>query len=593
MKRAVAKEETIEIQKAAVGSGSKLGAYMDLILGRRSLAGLIRFEVLTGLLDNLPGAAGILLRSKLYPRFLGRAGRNVTFGRGVVIRHPHKIFIGDNVIIDDGVLLDAKGQDNRGIEIGSGVFVGRNTLLNCKNGDIILEDRVNLSSNVHIFSASEVRVGEAELVASYVYLVGGTHHFADPLAPVLDQGRESRGIAIGSGGWIGAHVTVFDGVTIGKHAVIGANSAVSRRIPKYAVAAGSPIEIINRRRPEEPQKALPSVTVALICYNCRERLEAALQSVMDLAYAGVAEVLVVDNASTDDTVAWVAENHPQVRIVRMDENVGPNPARNRAVAQSTTELLLLMDGDIVLKTDALDKLVAAWEKTEHPGVLWPQIRGLEDHSVLQYNGAHVQFVGAGIMHKGGFEKPETVEAGPGGALLVSKAGTEYIGGFDEDFLFGWEDGDYSFRMTAAGYTCAVVPGAHVYHPQEKKGIRWVDYQVRNRWWFVLKNYHWWTLIVLMPAFLLYQLAITAVFTMKGQLGACTRGGWWVITSFPAILRKRKQVQSIKVRRDRSLLSGKGSDMLGQAGASLVVRLGMKIMNGFFGFYWAVAKWLVR
>jgi acetyltransferase-like isoleucine patch superfamily enzyme len=52
------------------------------------------------------------------------------------LRHPHKI-IGDNVVIDDLCCLDAKGTDNRGITIGNGVFVGRNTILSCKNGDIV------------------------------------------------------------------------------------------------------------------------------------------------------------------------------------------------------------------------------------------------------------------------------------------------------------------------------------------------------------------------------------------------------------------------------------------------------------------------
>lgn len=593
MKRAVAKEETIHIQEHVAGSGSKLHAYMDLVLGRRSLGGLLKLELVTGLLGDLPGAAGIVLRGRFYRSLLGRVGRNVSFGRGVVIRHPHKIFIGDDVVIDDGVLLDAKGTDNRGIAIGNGVFVGRQTLLNCKNGDIILEDRANLSSNVHVFSASEVRVGEAELLASYVYLVGGTHRFADPTVPVLDQGRESRGIHVKGGGWIGAHTTVFDGVRVGRHAVVGANSAVSRNLPDFAVAAGSPMEIINKRKAELPEPESPSVTIGLICFNCLDRLKASLASIQELTYPAVDQVLVIDNASTDGTAQWVAEHHPDVRVVRMAANRGPNPARNRALAEAATELVLLMDGDIVLKPDVLDHLVSAWQKAKEPGIVWPQIRGLEDPAVLQYNAAHVHFVGAGIQHRGGFENPETVEAGPGGTLLVSRSKSQAIGGFDEDFLFGWEDGDYSFRMRAAGHDCLVVPRAHVYHPQEKKGIRWVDFQVRNRWWFVLKNYRAWTIIVLMPAFVLYQLAITFFFALKGQLGACLRGGWWVVKTLPRILKKRKAVQATKVLRDRQLLSGKGSDMLGQAGASVVVRAGMSLLNGFFSLYWAVARWLIR
>ena len=63
----------------------------------------------------VPGALGLFLRSKLYPLILGRVGRNVAFGCNVVLRHPHKIEIDDNVVIDDQCCLDAKGTTNRGI----------------------------------------------------------------------------------------------------------------------------------------------------------------------------------------------------------------------------------------------------------------------------------------------------------------------------------------------------------------------------------------------------------------------------------------------------------------------------------------------
>ncbi|MDM7926901.1 MAG: glycosyltransferase [bacterium] len=243
------KTETIEIQKEFAAGGGKLAKYQDLVLGERSLLKLIRYEIITGLCGSMPGAAGLLLRSRLYPKLLGRAGRGVTFGRGVVLRHPQKIEIGDGAVIDDGCVLDAKGRDNKGIRIGAGVFLGRNTILNCKNGDILLEDRANIGSNCTIFSASEVVVGAEELLAAYVYLVGGTHRFDDPDAPVLNQGRESKGIRIGPGGWIGAHVTVFDGVSVGRHAVIGAGSVVNRNVPDYAIAAGVPAKAVRQRKP--------------------------------------------------------------------------------------------------------------------------------------------------------------------------------------------------------------------------------------------------------------------------------------------------------------------------------------------------------
>jgi acetyltransferase-like isoleucine patch superfamily enzyme len=245
------KEETVEIQKELFKKGSKAGKYRDLVLGEKGFFKLLRYEFIVGILSWIPGALGLFLRSKFYPFLLGQTGNNVTFGAGIVLRHPKKIKIGSNVVIDDGCVLDAKGTDNQGIVIGSGVFIGRNSILNCKNGDIFLGDGVNISSNCMIFSASEVHIGNDYLLAAFSYLVGGTHHADDPTIPVLHQKRSSKGIRLDSGGWLGAHVTVFDGVHIGKNAVIGAGSVVHRNIPDHAIAAGNPVTIINKRKVEE------------------------------------------------------------------------------------------------------------------------------------------------------------------------------------------------------------------------------------------------------------------------------------------------------------------------------------------------------
>jgi acetyltransferase-like isoleucine patch superfamily enzyme len=149
-------------------------------------------------------------------------------------------------------VLDAKGADNSGIRIGSGVFIGRNTILSCKNGDIVLGDRVNIGFNSEIFSASRVTLGDDALVAAYVYVIGGGHEFADPARAVLEQPRTSKGIEIGARTWLGAGVKILDGVSIGAGAVIGTGAVVTQSVPAAAVAAGVPARVIRTRGAEEP-----------------------------------------------------------------------------------------------------------------------------------------------------------------------------------------------------------------------------------------------------------------------------------------------------------------------------------------------------
>ena len=226
---------------------SRFERYCDLVIGRRGWWAFLQYELIL-LCTALPGAVGLLLRSKLYPVLLGQTGRNVVFGSNVVLRHPHKIRIGDNVIVDDGCCLDAKGTDHQGITIGSGVFIGRNTILSCKNGDIVVEEGANIGFNCEIFSASRVRVGRKVLIAAYSYLVGGDHMHDRVDVPVIDQGRTAAGIDVDDNAWIGAHVVVADGARIGRDAVIGAGAVVIDEVPAFHIAAGVPARLVRDRR---------------------------------------------------------------------------------------------------------------------------------------------------------------------------------------------------------------------------------------------------------------------------------------------------------------------------------------------------------
>ena len=230
-------------------SRSKRQKYQDLVVGQPGWWALIRYELIITVASRVPGALGLFLRSKLYPLILGACGRNVFFGSDITLRHPHKIRIGNDVVIDDGCVLDAKGSSNTGITIGNGVFLGRQTSVNTKDGDIVLEDGVNISAFCMVFSASQVRCGKNTLIAAYTYLVGGGHDMTDTDTAIIDQQRPSAGITIGHNGWIGTGVSILDGVTLGHDVVIGANSVVTKDVDDFAVAAGTPAVIRRVRQP--------------------------------------------------------------------------------------------------------------------------------------------------------------------------------------------------------------------------------------------------------------------------------------------------------------------------------------------------------
>jgi acetyltransferase-like isoleucine patch superfamily enzyme len=238
----------VKVQQALRAPGtSRIRKYSDLVVGERGLWPLLRYELICGLVGGMPGALGLWLRGQLYRRLLGSVGRNVVFGRNLTLRHPRKIHVGDDVVLDDNCLLDAKGFANRGIVLEDGVFVGRNSILMCKDGDIHLRHGVNVSFFCEIFSSNRVTVGEKSMLAAYCYLMsGGSYDYESPVLMADQELFESAGpLEIGPGCWLGAKAVVLDGASIGAGSVIGAGAVVNRPVPPRSVAVGVPARVVK------------------------------------------------------------------------------------------------------------------------------------------------------------------------------------------------------------------------------------------------------------------------------------------------------------------------------------------------------------
>lgn len=224
--------------------------YSTLFLGQKGFFAFVRYECVILLFSGMPGALGFLLRKMFFPSLFKHVGKGVVFGRNVTVRHPKKIAIGDNTFIDDNVVLDAKGAENEGIRIGANVYVGRNTILSCKEGSITLEDYCNLSANCMLLSETAITLGKYCFLAGQCYLVaGGNHSFEDTAVPIMFQPSYSKGgIAVGEDVWLGAGVIVLDGATIGKGTVVGAGAVVTESLPESCIAVGSPAKKLKDRK---------------------------------------------------------------------------------------------------------------------------------------------------------------------------------------------------------------------------------------------------------------------------------------------------------------------------------------------------------
>lgn len=220
-----------------------------MVVGERGWGAFVYYELIILLFNQLPGALGLFLRQIFYRPLFKRVGRKVVFGRNLVLRQPHKIELGDNVIIDDDCTLDAKGEDNTGIRIGDMVTIGRFSSIVCKNADIEIGSHVNFGTTVKIIAANrgKIRIGNSLDIGSGCHFSGGSYDYSQ--ADVLPSSRriETKGITVEDLTWIGAGVIVLDGVTIGMKSIVGAGAVVTKDIPPNSMAAGVPAEVKKLR----------------------------------------------------------------------------------------------------------------------------------------------------------------------------------------------------------------------------------------------------------------------------------------------------------------------------------------------------------
>jgi acetyltransferase-like isoleucine patch superfamily enzyme len=245
--------ENVDLKKISKDSSqSTLRRYARIAVGSDSLLALLRYELVMLVCSGLFGALGMVLRRMLYPLVLSSMGRNISIGRNVTIRGSSMISIGNNVMIDDNCVIDARGEGCR-IEIEDDVLVSGGTVIRARNGRLRVGRGSSIGRNCLLGTDHRLEVGEEVLVGAYTYLcAGGLHRFNGSELSVLCQGvDQSKGITVGDGVWLGARVTLLDGVTVGRGSVIGAHSLVNRDIAEKMIAHGSPARVTRGRGNEQ------------------------------------------------------------------------------------------------------------------------------------------------------------------------------------------------------------------------------------------------------------------------------------------------------------------------------------------------------
>lgn len=345
---------------------------------------------------------------------------------------------------------------------------------------------------------------------------------------------------------------------------------------------------------DDKQRVFEEVTVAIITYNGREYLEEVLEAVEQLNYE-VAEVLLVDNNSSDATVAFVKERFPDVRIIELAHNNGPNPARNTAIRAAKTDKVFLVDHDATVSPDSLSLLMSAAAEYPEAAIWAPRVVYHDRPETIQLDGIKIHYIGEAILE----QAEEPVESArkdiyktdciAGIALLVSKEKVEQAGYYDEDYFLGKDDGEFSFRCTLLGLPCYVVPLAVVRHKVKKRGFSQIYLQVRNRWYFILTYYNLRTLLLICPALVLHEINLAIFLLMKKGFPEYLKGNLAVLANVPLILRKRRAFQLKRIEQDHDHLHSGAIGVRKDIISTGIVQKITRFMEFVYCVWWKIIK----
>ncbi len=219
-----------------------------------------------------------------------------------------------------------------------------------------------------------------------------------------------------------------------------------------------------------------TAAVVILNWNGRHFLEQYLPGVQLHSQLPGVSVVVADNASTDDSLSYLQQHHPDIQVVTLDKNYGFAEGYNRALQQIEADYYVLLNSDVAVTEQWLQPMFDLMQKQSNVAACMPKIKSASDHSYFEYAGA-----AGGLMDKYGYtfcrgRLFDTVEKDLGqydtemeicwatGACCMVRAPLFHqVGGFDKNFYAHMEEVDLCWRWRNEGYSIWYTPEATVYH----------------------------------------------------------------------------------------------------------------------------------
>ncbi len=317
----------------------------------------------------------------------------------------------------------------------------------------------------------------------------------------------------------------------------------------------------------------PLVSIIIPHYAGTEILIRCLATLDSSSAKADAEIILVDNGSSDGSVAEAQRQFPSIRVLRLEENQGYAGGCNRGIEIACGKYVLLLNDDTEVDAACVSELVHTAEGDPTVAACQPKVRSLREPSQFEYSGAAgglmdvygYPFSRGRLMDdvesdEGQYDEPVEIFWASGVCMLVRKQVLDEVGAFDETFFAYMAEIDLSWRFHLAGHRVVYVPTAVVYHiggySLERKNVRRMFLNHRNSMIMLFKNYSVRSLLWVLPVKIVLELFIFAGALLRNprRSQAVLLSFGWFLRNVSLLRRLRESAQAVRMVPDRVIFA---------------------------------------
>ena len=304
----------------------------------------------------------------------------------------------------------------------------------------------------------------------------------------------------------------------------------------------------------------PLVSIVILNYNAGNLLLDCIESIFKTRYDNF-EVIVVDNASKDNSHKKCKEKFSKIHLIENKENLGYCQGNNVGIKQAKGGFIVILNPDTIVEPEWLHELLSAYNIFGE-GLYQPKLLTSENHQVFNSAGNMIQIFGFGYsrgkgeIDAGQFDKPETTGYSSGACLFTSSTTLEKIGLFDP-FLFAYHDDlDLGWRAAQLGVKSYYIPKSVVYHV-ESFSFKWSPHKFflleRNRHYCLLTHYSRTTFFKILPSLILVEIAVFFFYLSKGLLKSKIRAYTDIIKNRKLLSVRYRELQKKRKVDDKEII----------------------------------------